>query len=94
MQTITLPHIQVENSILVSLKTTGEQLALDMRMFAAITLYQKRRLSLGKAAQLAGMDRLRFIERLEDEQIPIFDYTDREMDEVYRDSYSLSGMLK
>jgi len=96
MQTVTLPKIEIEidNSILLSLKTSTDELAYKMKLYTAIALYQKRQLSLGKSAQFLGMDRLSFIELLKGENIPIFDYSDREMDEVLDDSKSLEDLLK
>ena len=58
MQTITLPQIQIDNSILLSLKASSEELAYKIKLYTAIALYQKRQLSLGKSAQFLGMDRL------------------------------------
>lgn len=46
-------------------------------------------LSLGKSAQLLGMDRLSFIELLKQDDIPIFNYSDREMSELFDDADSL-----
>ncbi len=40
----------------------------------AIQLYRKHKLSLGKAAELAGYTRLEFIRKLQAENEPIFDY--------------------
>ncbi len=74
MQTIRLPRIEVDNSILLSLKSTAEELSSKMKFYTAVALYQKKRLSLGKAAQFAGMDRVDFIKALKDENLPIFDY--------------------
>ncbi len=81
MQTITLSQIEIDNSILLSLKNSADELAYKMKLYRAIVLYQKRQLSLGKSAQLLGMDRLGFIEVLKNEGIAIFDY--KEMGEVF-----------
>lgn len=94
MQTITLPQIEIDNSILLSLKSSSEELAYKMKLYTAIALYQKRQLSLGKSAQLLGMDRLGFIELLKREDIPIFDYSDKEMNEVFDDADGLMELLK
>ena len=94
MQTVTLPQIEIDNSILLSLKTSSEELAYKMKLYTAIALYQKRELSLGKSAQLLGMDKLSFIELLKQENIPIFNYSNREMSEVFDDADSLVDMLK
>ena len=94
MQTVTLPTIEVDSSILVSLKSSAEELAYKMKFYTAIVLYQKRHLSLGKSAELVGLNRLEFIEALDKENIPIFDYSTQEMQEVVDDAKSLSEMLK
>ncbi len=91
MQTVTLPQIEIDNSILLSLKNSADELAYKMKLYTAIVLYQKRQLSLGKSAQLLGMDRLGFIEVLKNEGIAIFDYNDREMSEVFDGADSLVG---
>jgi predicted HTH domain antitoxin len=94
MQTITLPQIEIDYSILLSLKNSADELAYKMKLYTAIVLYQKRQLSLGKSAQLLGMDRLSFINVLKDEGIAIFDYNDREMSEVFEGADKLGKMLK
>jgi predicted HTH domain antitoxin len=46
---------------------TEEQLAIEL----AIVLYQREKLSLGRAAQLAGMKKFEFNELLADRDIPM-----------------------
>ena len=94
MQTITLPTIEVDNSILLSLKSSAEELAYKMKFYTAVALYQKRKLSLGKSAEFVGMDRLDFIKALQNEDIPVFDYSNYEMSEIEDDAQTLSKMLK
>ena len=94
MQTIILPQIEIDSSILLSLKNSADELAYKMKLYTAIALYQKRKLSLGKSAQFLGMDRLGFIELLKREDIPIFDYSNQEMSEILDDADELIGMLK
>ncbi len=94
MQTITLPKIEIDSSILLSLKSSSEELAYKMKLYTAIVLYQKRQLSLGKSAQFIGVDRLDFIDILKKEDIAIYDYSKKEMDEVFADSDELVSMLK
>jgi len=94
MQTVTLPQIEIDNSILLSLKASSEELTYRMKLYTAIALYQKRQLSLGKSAQFLGMDRLSFIEELKRENIPVFDYSNKEMNEVFDDANGLVDLLK
>ena len=53
--------------------------AQNIRNLAAIGFYQDKRLSLGKAAQLAGMNRLLFMDLLATKGIVIFDYDQSEL---------------
>lgn len=51
-------------------------------MLAAVKLYQMGKLSSGRAAQLAGIPRISFLQSLSDYGVPIFDLT---TDELYND---------
>lgn len=76
----------VKENILLSLKETKDEFIKGILFSAALSLYRKERLSLGKAAELAGYDRIGFIEKLQRENEFVFDYTDEEMDEIFEDS--------
>ena len=65
-----------------------------MKFYTAVALYQKRKLSLGKSAEFLGMDRLDFIKALQQENIPIFDYSNNEINEITEDAEFLSKLLK
>jgi len=94
VQTVTLPKIEIDSSILLSLKNSADELAEKMKLYTAIALYQKKKLSLGKSAQLVGMDRLSFIDILKNEGIPIFDYNNKEINEIFDDANKLMDILK
>lgn len=66
-----------------SLKESTEEFTRDVRFLSALMWYRKNKLSLGKAAELAGYSKLEFIECMKRE--PIFDYDDEEMAEVFAD---------
>lgn len=83
-KTITI-SFPIKESFLFSLKEDREQFTQDLRFLSALMLYRKRRLSLGKAAELAGFSKLDFIEKLKMEQEAIFDYNEAEMDEIFAD---------
>jgi len=67
-------QLNVDDSILLSLKENKEDFAKELLFNNALMLYRKNKLSLGKAAQLAGYDRLDFIDLLRIKGEPIFDY--------------------
>ena len=75
----------VNDDILFLLKENAQEFTQDLRFLSALMWYRKNKLSLGKAAELAGYNKLDFIERMKIEQEPIFDYSEDEMAEVMAD---------
>jgi predicted HTH domain antitoxin len=80
---------QIKENILLSLKETKEDFLRKILVISALVLYKDRKLSLGKAAELAGYTKIEFIEELQKEQGFIFDYTKEEMDEIFEDAERL-----
>ncbi len=80
---ITIP---VKENILLSLKEDKEDFTKEILFSSALTLYRKRKLSLGKAADLAGYNKVDFIEKLNEEKEYIFDYNSDELDEIIKDA--------
>lgn len=72
----TMISIPVDSSILLSLKAGKEEFTRELLFNNALVLYRQERLSLGKAAQLAGYSRMGFIEELQRRGEPIFDFDD------------------
>ncbi|MFZ3091548.1 MAG: UPF0175 family protein [Nitrospirota bacterium] len=56
--------IEYPEELLVSLKETKEELASELKIAASVKLYELGRISSGKAAKLAGMDRISFLKIL------------------------------
>jgi predicted HTH domain antitoxin len=56
-------HISIEipESILIAEKTDEVSFARELRVLAAVKLYEMGRLSSGRAAELAGMSRVEFL---------------------------------
>lgn len=70
-ETITL---EVSQDVLAALKMGANDLGEQLRLLAAIAFFQNKQLSLGKAAELAGLNRLAFIDLLAQKGIVAFDY--------------------
>lgn len=71
--------LEVPEEILVSLKVSTEEFSKDLLMLSAVKLYQMGKLSSGRAAQLAGMPRVSFLQNLSKYGVCIFDMTDEEL---------------
>jgi predicted HTH domain antitoxin len=80
---ITFP---VKENILLSLKENKEDFTKEVLFSSALLLYRKRKLSLGKAAELAGFTKIDFIEKLNEENEFIFDFDDDELNEIIDDA--------
>jgi len=76
----------VKENILLSLKESKDEFTEEIKFFAALVLYRKKKLSLGKAAELAGYNKIGFIEKLQEAGEYIFDYSDEELDEIIDDA--------
>lgn len=68
-------NISVPGEILLTLREDDKQLALNMKRYTAIKLYQDRKLSVGQCAELAEMVEEDFIKLLGENKISIFDFS-------------------
>ncbi|MEW6378266.1 MAG: UPF0175 family protein [bacterium] len=71
--------LEIPDEVLISLKETPLELSLDIRMLAAVKFYQMGKLSSGRAAQLAGISRISFLQSLARYGVPIFELTPEEL---------------
>ena len=63
-----------------------EDFTKEILFASALTLYRKHKLSLGKAAELAGYNKIEFIQKLNEEKEYVFDYDADELDEINKDA--------
>jgi len=66
-------QISIDDNFLLSLKEKKDEFIKQMVFHHALMLYRKGKLSLGKAAELAGYDKISFIHKLQHGEV-IFDY--------------------
>jgi len=83
MAVITIP---CPDSVLISLKETPEQFAKEATKLLAVKLYEMGKLSSGRAAELAGMSRVSFLQSLEKYGVAIFDMTKEELGRDYQNA--------
>ncbi|MDM8530179.1 UPF0175 family protein [Anaerolineales bacterium HSG25] len=70
---------EVPTDLLASLKIGIQTLSQEIRLIAAISYFQEKKLSLGKAAQLAGLNRLTFMDILAKRNLVVFDFDESEL---------------
>jgi predicted HTH domain antitoxin len=71
--------ISVPDRSLLALKVTADEAARELRLAAAMKLYELGRLSSGAAAELAGIPRCLFLTKLADYGIDTFRLTEEEL---------------
>lgn len=72
-------QVEVPEETLISLKTDLDRFAEELRVLAAVKLFEMGRLSSGRAAQLAGMSRVAFLMNLRHYQVSPFQLTREEL---------------
>ena len=81
---------EVSQDVLASLKMGIQDLVQQIRVVAAIAYFQEKKLSLGKAAELAGFNRLSFMDILAQKGIVIFDYDESMVESEFQGIAHLS----
>jgi predicted HTH domain antitoxin len=86
--TITFPE-----ELPYSLKESKEGFMKLVLLYAAMKLFEEGKLSLGKAARLAGYSRIAFIDILSQHHISVLSYTEEALDEEIQKAQDLTRRL-
>ena len=86
----------VPKDVYMTLRAHGlhrQTLAEQCKRLLALYFYQEHLLSLGKAAALAGMGRWQFIDFLAENNVPVIDFSDEELEAEFRSAEHLAAEL-
>lgn len=78
--------VEVPSETLVALELSPKEMAAELRLAAAMKLYELGRLSSGAAADLAGIPRPLFLAKLAEYGIDTFSQMDDELEKERRDA--------
>ena len=71
--------LEIPEDSLLAMRVSAERLGEELRMAAAVKLFEVGRLSSGPAARLAGVPRPLFLTKLGDYGVPNFSLTEEEL---------------
>ena len=86
-------QVTIPDNFLISVKEQQSDFIKNMLFNHALMLYRKNKLSLGKAAELAGYDKLSFIQKLQSENEAIYDYETELVDEMLDNTQQTLALL-
>ncbi len=78
--------VEMPEEIYLILKKNEVELGKDLLLKAAIQYYIQDQLSLARAANMCGLSRLEFIDVLNSLNIPVFNYSMEDIDEIHEES--------
>jgi predicted HTH domain antitoxin len=73
METVTI-QMEVSKDFLYAFDLTANKISRELKLLSAIELFREHKISMGKAAEFADMDKYIFQKELSAREIPIIDY--------------------
>ena len=71
---------EISEGILQALNQSQDEFINQVRLFAALQLFKNHKLSFGQAAELAGMNKEKFLVELDNYNIDLIDYDPSELE--------------
>jgi predicted HTH domain antitoxin len=77
--TVTQVTLEYPEGLELAVQTTPEEMGAQIRLMAALKMFELGKLSSGKAAQLAGLSRVEFLEQCGRYRVSVFNYSSEEL---------------
>jgi len=72
--------IDYPDDLELAVQTTAEEMQAQIRLMAALKMFELGKLSSGKAAELAGLSRVEFFDLCGRYRVPVFNYPPEELE--------------
>jgi len=82
MKALNIPYSE---DLLIASGRSRKELDQELQFLLAVKLFELHRLSLGKAAEVSGMSKLRFMDELDRMKIPVINLDDDQIQEELSD---------
>ena len=83
--------LSLPEDLVLSIGLPEEKLTFDIKKVYLFDLFSKGKISSGKAAEILGVSKIKFIDLLNDNGIPYYDYTE---DEWHEEIQTVNEVIK
>jgi predicted HTH domain antitoxin len=83
METLKIPYPE---ELLTEFGETPEEFEREMRVLVAAKLYEMGRITSGRAAEMTGMERVSFLNKLEHYDVSIINYSAEELEREIKEA--------
>jgi predicted HTH domain antitoxin len=87
-------EIKFPEDVLLTLRKSKREMGKEIRKIVALQLFKERKISSGKAANLAGMCLSDFMDLTREHKIPWVEYTDEELKDEIEGAKKLAKKLR
>jgi predicted HTH domain antitoxin len=82
MHSIPVPHFE---DLMLASGRSVEELERELRLLLAIKLFELKRVSVGRAGEIAGMGKIAFMDELARAGVPVIDFSEEQIEHELRD---------
>ena len=86
--------LELPDDLELGVQTTREELVAQIKLMAALKMFELGKLSSGKAAELAGMSRSEFFEMCGRYHVPVFNYPPEEIESELRNDLETARKMR